>query len=118
MTFREIEHVIGSPLPPSAFKHRAMWSNNETNWVMTRHWLAAGYRTEAVDMANGSVVFRKAARSDAPGESDDPRQPQRGAGASPEGGAFSRVFGALRGTVTIAPGTDLTAPIGEKWDAE
>ena len=30
---------------------------------------------------------------------------------------FSRVFGALRGTVAIAPGTDLTAPTGEEWGA-
>lgn len=32
--------------------------------------------------------------------------------------AFSRIFGALKGTVTIASGTDLTAPTGEEWDAE
>ena len=30
---------------------------------------------------------------------------------------FSRVFGALEGTVTITSGTDLTAPAGEEWDA-
>lgn len=26
-------------------------------------------------------------------------------------------FGALRGTVTVTPGTDLTSPVGEEWDA-
>ncbi len=30
---------------------------------------------------------------------------------------FSLVFGALRGTVTVTPGTDLTSPVGEEWDA-
>ena len=35
MTFNEIEHVIGAPLPPAALKHRALWSNNPDNWVMT-----------------------------------------------------------------------------------
>lgn len=30
---------------------------------------------------------------------------------------FAHVFGALRGTVAIAPGTDLTAPVGEEWGA-
>ena len=30
---------------------------------------------------------------------------------------FSRVYGALKGTVVIAPGTDLTAPVGEEWGA-
>jgi antitoxin (DNA-binding transcriptional repressor) of toxin-antitoxin stability system len=28
------------------------------------------------------------------------------------------LWGAMRGTVTIAPGTDLTAPTGEVWGAE
>jgi prevent-host-death family protein len=28
------------------------------------------------------------------------------------------LWGAMRGTVTIAPGTDLTAPTGEVWEAE
>lgn len=30
---------------------------------------------------------------------------------------FAQVFGALKGTVVIAPGTDLTAPVGEEWGA-
>ena len=30
---------------------------------------------------------------------------------------FSRIFGALKGTITIAPGTDLTAPTGKEWGA-
>lgn len=28
------------------------------------------------------------------------------------------LWGAMRGSVTVAPGTDLTAPTGEFWDAE
>lgn len=28
------------------------------------------------------------------------------------------LWGAMRGTVTIAPGVDLTEPTGEVWDAE
>lgn len=31
---------------------------------------------------------------------------------------FSRIFGILKGTVTITPGVDLTKPTGEKWNAE
>lgn len=30
---------------------------------------------------------------------------------------FSRIYGALKGTVTIAPGTDLTSPVDADWDA-
>ena len=28
------------------------------------------------------------------------------------------LFGAMRGTVTVAPGVDLIDPTGESWDAE
>jgi len=28
------------------------------------------------------------------------------------------LWGAMRGTVTVAPGVDLTKPTGETWDAE
>jgi antitoxin (DNA-binding transcriptional repressor) of toxin-antitoxin stability system len=31
--------------------------------------------------------------------------------------AMTPLWGALRGTVTMLPGTDLTAPTGEAWDA-
>ena len=59
MTFDEIEQVIGTSLPPAAFKHRALWSNNPGNWVMTKTWLGAGYQTERVDMEKRELVFRK-----------------------------------------------------------
>ena len=36
----------------------------------------------------------------------------------PIGGESAELWGALRGTVTILPGTDLTAPTGEVWEAE
>ena len=50
MTFAQIERVIGSKLPPKAQKHRAWWSNNSSNNVMTKAWLEAGFRSEKVDM--------------------------------------------------------------------
>ena len=33
-------------------------------------------------------------------------------------GSFSQIFGALKGTVKIPPGTDLTAPVDVEWEAE
>jgi len=33
-------------------------------------------------------------------------------------GAAPDLWGAMRGTVTVAPGVDLTEPTGERWDAE
>ena len=111
MTFREIEHVIGARLPPAAFRHRALWSNNPDNWVMTKAWLAAGYETEKVDMQNGALVFRKASTpAPAPDAGREPSPAERS-------GSFEDVFGALTDTVTIAPGTNLTDPIDEDWDA-
>jgi hypothetical protein len=32
--------------------------------------------------------------------------------------SFDPLWGALKGKVHVAPGTDLTAPTGESWDAE
>ena len=118
MTFADIEKVIGAKLPQSAFTHRAWWSNNPTNNVMTRAWLEAGYTTAEVNMAAQTLVFLKAVQygpiaKSASGELRD--EPQDFTVTS--AGFLSRVFGALKGTVTIKPGTDLTAPIDTKWDA-
>ena len=102
-------------LPMSAFRHRALWSNNPGNWVMTKAWLAAGYETERVDMTNGRLVFRRAVPP--PDTGGGPPAPRDGEPPAPGGGSFARVFGALKGTVTIMPGTDLTDSVGEDWDA-
>ena len=95
MTFAEIERVIGHALPPSR-RYPAWWSNNPSNNPMTKEWLAAGFTTERVDVSGHKVVFRRAgaeAKSDKPGEK----------GQHP-------LIGCMAGTVTIAPGVDLTAP--------
>lgn len=113
VTFDNIERIVGTKLPPSAFKYRAWWSNNPTNSVITHAWLDAGYKTAKVDMAGRKLVFRKSSRSDLSPKIGDEREAPNGADA----GYFSHVFGALKGTVTIAPGTDLTSPVDEEWDA-
>lgn len=109
MTFAEIEKVIGRALPEKASGHRAWWSNNPSNNVMTKAWLAAGYQTERVDMASRRLVFRRATR-----------MPDRGTStpASRGAGIIDRIRATLGGTVTIPPGVDITAPTGEEWDAE
>ena len=118
MTFKQIEDVIGTRLPDSAFEHRALWSNNPANWVMTKAWLAAGYKTADVDITNRKLVFRRVA-PDAPPETSGSRQTPRGGEPDLDDGtgSFEQIFGALRGTVTITPGTDLTDPVGEDWNA-
>ena len=108
MTFAEIEKIIGRALPEKASGHRAWWSNNPSNNVMTKAWLAAGYQTERVDMASRRLVFRRMARTPAPGSS-------KPAAGGP--GILDRIRASLSGTVTIPPGVDITAPTGEEWDA-
>ncbi len=98
LTFEEIEAILLSPLPRSARKHPAWWSNNPVNHVNAKAWLEAGFRTEQVDIAGERVVFRKRAT----------------AGAKPGGKTRTGrhpLWGALKGMVTIAPGVDLTEPL-------
>jgi hypothetical protein len=99
MSFHQIERVLGFALPPSARKHRPWWSNNPHNSAMTKAWLAAGFRTEQVDMAAQTLVFSKAAAAPA---SRKPGARRDGARGSP--------FGGLRGTVQFAPDFDVIAP--------
>jgi hypothetical protein len=106
MSFHDIEALIHAPLPPVAFKHRAWWSNNPSNSVMTRAWLDAGYKTERVDMDGRKLVFRRAEIGPFLGASPGPTN------------IVERVQAALRGTVHIPDGIDITAPTGEVWDAE
>ena len=119
MTFGEIERVLGTKLPPSAFKHRAWWSNNPTNSVITNAWLEAGYKTANVDMLDRRLEFRKFPLDTPSSGGRDGRRFQDGAGSAAvaAGFLFSRVFGALQGTVKVTPGTDLTSPVEEDWDA-
>ena len=112
MTFAEVEEVIGDNLPRSAFEYRPWWSNNPSNHVNADSWLSAGYKTADVDMAKRKLAFRKAPASELPVGRN--YKTSKHEGASP----FSRVFGALKGTVTIAPGVDLTLPAGDKWNAQ
>lgn len=113
MTFTDIEKVVGFKLPEKASGIRAWWSNNPSNNVMTKAWLAAGYVTERVDMASRRLVFRRGSKASPPGRSGKPA-PMPGRSI----GFLDRIRTELGGSVTVAPGVDLTAPIGEIWDAE
>jgi hypothetical protein len=105
LTFDRIEKITGAKLPQSAKRYRAWWSNNARNSVMTRVWLAAGFRSERVNMEGRKLVFRRVRRGTAPGTNES------------QIGVPSRhpLFGCLRGTVRIAPGVDLTEPADPEW---
>jgi hypothetical protein len=95
MQFSELEKLLGFDLPPSARKHRAWWSNNPSNSVMTKAWLAAGYQSEQVDLEAEKLTFVKL-------NAVEPTEPPRG---------DHPLFGCMAGTFTIPPGVDLTDPI-------
>ena len=103
MSFADIERVIGLPLPLKAKESRAWWSNNPSNNVMTKVWLGAGYMTERVDIASRRLVFRRAKAG--------VEWPPQHSSAPTEGERIHPAFGCMQGTVTIAPGVDLTEPL-------
>jgi len=111
LTFREIEKITGVTLPPKAQHHRAWWSNNPDNNVMTKVWLAAGFESAQVDMEGRKLVFRRVAkaRESARGFAEPPQKPY----ATKDGRHPLR--GAMKGTIRIAPGVDLTEPAFPEW---
>lgn len=110
LTFAEIERITGVALPPKAQHHRAWWSNNPSNNVMTKIWLEAGYETEQVDMASRKLVFRQVG-----GAAEKATQPQQALRPYATKDGRHPLRGALKGTVRIAPGVDLTEPAFPEW---
>lgn len=102
MKFGEIEKILGHKLPPSKLQ-RAWWSNNASNNVMTNQWLKAGYETTSVDISGEKLVFRRAKAplsNDGSDSSERKRHP---------------IFGFMKGTISVMPGVDLTAPADPDW---
>lgn len=99
LSFTEIERILGFKLPKSAYAHEAWWSNNPTGHSHARAWLNAGWRTQEVDLGSRKVTFHRLRPVSAGRQDKDP-------------------WGCMADTVTIMPGTDLTEPSGERWNAE
>ncbi|RNJ49842.1 DUF7662 domain-containing protein [Methylocystis hirsuta] len=77
--FRDLEKILGFSLPSSACQHRAWWSNNGSNNVMTKAWLSAGYRTRDVDMDGERLTFERTGAAapdpETPPTTSSPRPP-------------------------------------------
>lgn len=119
ISFDEIADILNEKLPPSAFNHRAWWSNNESNSVITRAWLAAGYKTRNVDISKCTLEFYKCS-TEKPLHRIDTEQfahDREGGSKASQSNLLSRVSGILKGTVTVYPETDLTEPLANEWDA-
>jgi hypothetical protein len=62
LSFKEIEGIIGAPLPDSAFKYPAWWANQLSEGHTQKDaWMNAGFRVKEVDQRRegGSVVFQR-----------------------------------------------------------
>ncbi len=110
ISFEQIERIIGAKLPPSAQYHRAWWSNNPSNSVMTKAWLEAGFRSEQVDLKGRKIVFRRSGKSSPLSDTDRKRAEKRYPASK-----YHPIVGWMKGTVTIAPGVDLTQPADPEW---
>lgn len=108
MSFADIEAVLGFSLPAASKRQRAWWSNNPSNNVMTRAWLAAGYKSAEVDMAGERLTFVPLAQMEGFAE-----MAQTGIAGAP--GGPHPLFGAMKGTTKIAPGTDIAQPADPSW---
>jgi hypothetical protein len=106
LTFGEIEKITGVKLPPKAQLHRAWWSNNASNNVMTKVWLEAGYESTQVDMSARKLVFRRV-KEVAPAIGNAPQVKSK-TGRHP-------LFGAMKGLIHIPAGVDLTEPADPEW---
>lgn len=58
LSFEQLEEIIGSPLPESARKHRAYFSNTRTHSISVA-WLDAGFYVVNIDYAKGIVSFMR-----------------------------------------------------------
>src|SRR5450432_652076 len=98
LTFNEIEKITGVKLQPKAQHHRAWWSNNPSNNVMTKVWLEAGYESAQVDINARKLVFRRVTKEPSPQL------------AAAKKGERHPIFGALKDITRLVPGVDLTEP--------
>lgn len=58
VSFGELEEQLGFKLPTSARKHRPWWGNHSGNPQAGNGWLKAGYKVDALDLANETVRFQ------------------------------------------------------------
>jgi len=99
LSFAKIEKILEFPLPTSARKYAAWWSNNATGHVNAEAWLSAGYKAAQVDLSDETLVFIRD-NSLAKSLTDSPNHP---------------IFGCMKGSVTIPDDLDLTEPAMPEW---
>ena len=59
-SFAEVEGVLGSSLPSSAYRHSAWWANQrDGNHSHALAWLTAGYQTSSVNLGAETLTFQR-----------------------------------------------------------
>ena len=96
MTFAQVEEILGAPLPASARTHRPWWANTTHGHVQSKGWLSAGYQSEQVDLESERLMFKKVSNTIPIDETAPQHHP---------------LIGWAKGTVKVAEGVDLTAPL-------
>lgn len=61
MEFSEIESILGFPLPISAYKYTAWWSNGGHSYSLS--WGEAGYKTANLNLETRRVNFIRVTES-------------------------------------------------------
>jgi len=61
LSLTQIEQLLGSSLPASAYKYREWWQNEyrQSRHVQARAWLKAGWKVDTVDQAANWVRFTR-----------------------------------------------------------
>jgi hypothetical protein len=119
LRFDEIERIIGEKLPEKSKRHRAWWSNNPSNSVMTKAWLDAGYKSAQVDIAGERVSFVAAHAAEGFGEMKQAKFDHKVPTQSPQTSEVKPyrhpAFGVWKGKVTLLPDYDYTQPADPEW---
>jgi hypothetical protein len=115
LTFDEIEKITGVKLPPKAQHHRAWWSNNASNNVMTKVWLDAGFESAQVDMSARKLVFRRVAKDRDKGSDANVGFAESGPKPYATSDGRHPLRGALKDITFLVPGVDLTEPADPEW---
>jgi hypothetical protein len=117
LTFAQLESILGFGLPPSARLYAAWWSNSGGSHVQSHAWLAAGFRTEDVDLAGQTVRFVRDIEQS--GFREGAQAQYAGTNTLRHGEEASKkrhpLFGIWRGLVTLDPDYDYTQPADPDW---
>jgi len=86
LSFKEIEEIIGFPLPSSATLYRAWWSNDQTHVQAENGWLSSGWQSTSINLNLKQATFEK--QELAP---TSEKQPKETLQASSPGKRFERI---------------------------